>query len=88
MDVERDLIGFQRARFLLDIFRRILVVSLWVGILVVLLAATSWVWAVVWILPGLFLSVNVIGFVTLPLYAMLGLMPGVRRTKKRFFSGF
>lgn len=86
MDVDQELIGFQRGQFLLDILRRILIIWMWSGIFFLLLTTTSWVWAVVWLLPGLILSKIILGFLTLPLYIMLGLLPGVRRTKKRLFS--
>ena len=63
-----------------------LIIWMWAGIFMLLFAMTSWVWAVVWLIPGLFLSLNVIGFLTFPLYLLLNLLPGVRRSKKRLFG--
>jgi hypothetical protein len=62
------LASFVRRKAALDWVRRVIILTIWAGTAYLLLAA-SWVWAAVWLVPGLFLVLNLVGFAMLPAYA-------------------
>ena len=57
----------------LDFFRHTIIYTLWAFILVILIRNdTNWAWNIVWMIGGYILLLNLVGFATLPLYAILG----------------
>ena len=50
-----------------DLLRWFLILFLW-GAAAYLLWGIAWFWAVIWLVPGLYVVVNLVGFATLPLY--------------------
>ena len=59
-------------RTIADMIRWALILGIWcvVGFL---LWQVAWFWAVIWVVPGLFIVMNVVGFATLPIYYLVGL---------------
>ena len=51
----------------LDRARKLLIIAIWGGLSNLIFDA-SMVWGFIWLIPGLFLVMNIVGFATLPLY--------------------
>jgi hypothetical protein len=58
-------------RMLADLFRWLLMLVLWSEVTYVLWGI-GWGWALAWAFPGFFISLNIIGFATLPSYFKIG----------------
>ncbi len=54
-----------------DLLRCALIFGIW-GAIAFLLWQVAWFWAVIWIVPGLYVVMNVVGFATLPIYHLVG----------------
>ena len=67
MDTNAAIRQVLRRKQIADWTRRILIVGIW-GSLSYLIFGTSTVWGFVWLLPGFFVTMNLVGFATLPLY--------------------
>ena len=66
-----------------DLLRWALILGIW-GAVTYFLWGVAWFWGAIWIVPGFILIMNVVGFATLPLYALVGLSnPEVREAKRR-----
>ena len=70
------------ALVLLDTLRRLLIAAV-VVLVAVLLWRIAWYWAVIWVIPGLVVTMNIVGFLTVPLYWWLG-----ARAAKPFLQDF
>ena len=68
-----------------DMIRWALILGIWGGG-AYLLWTVAWFWAVIWILPGLYLTVNVVGFATLPIYYLVGIADPRMREAKRILD--
>lgn len=68
---ERNLTWQREAKGVLDFLRWIIILSVW-GIVCLRLYETGhWIWLTAWVPIGFILTVNVVGFATLPIYFLL-----------------
>ena len=72
-------------RTLADMLRWALILGI-VGVVALLLWQIAWFWAVIWIVPGLYIVMNVVGFATLPIYYFVGLSDPKMREAKRMLD--
>ncbi len=74
---ERKVKAYQTWKIIPDIIRWVLILGVLGAVFYFILTADVWgaiVWAILWIPIGFILLINVIGFLTLPLYALLALI--------------
>ncbi len=67
---------------ILDSCRWTLIVLLWVGV-AVWLWGFAWYWTAVWLIPGLIICLNLVGFAMVPLY----LAANGRAAERRLIEG-
>ena len=82
----QDIVGFAmlpRLITLLDVIREALILGIWAFVAYVLWGIW-WVWAVLWVVPGYILVMNIVGFATLPLYALIGYASPEAKRFRRF----
>lgn len=53
-----------------DVVRWVLIVTAWAAV-AVWLWSFAWYWGVIWLLPGLVITMNLVGLVMVPLYWIL-----------------
>lgn len=69
-------------RTLAALLRWSLILGIW-GVVAFLLWQVAWFWAAIWVVPGLFIVMNVVGFATLPIYYLVGLSdPKIRKAMR------
>ena len=72
-DLSEASIKTQKMHKRLDIFRKALIGIILVGVLFILVnAEVHWGWWIAWLTIGFVVVLNVVGFLTLPLYGMFG----------------
>ena len=59
-------------KMLADSLRNGLILFIW-GYVAYLLWNIWWVWAILWVIPGYILLLNLVGFATLPVYLLIGI---------------
>ena len=69
-----------------DAIRWALTLGIW-GFATYLLWGIAWWWAAIWITPGLIIVMNLVGFATLPVYALLGLHSPEAKALRQFSKG-
>ena len=68
---------------LADLLRWGLILGIW-SLVTYLLWGISWIWAVIWIVPGFILILNLVGFATLPIYAVIAANSPVGKQWRQF----
>lgn len=70
-------------RTLADLIRWALILGI-VAVVAFFLWQIAWFWAVIWVVPGFYIVMNVVGFATLPIYYLVGILdPKMREAKRR-----
>ena len=70
---------------LADTFRWALILGIW-GYVTVILWGIAWGWALLWVVPGFFLLLNLVGFATLPIYFLIALVSPEARAERQILE--
>ena len=72
---EYKLAGYNKWKIVPDTVRWVIILGAWGYIFYLLFSSNIWgavIWAILWVPIGFIVMMNVVGFLTLPLYALVG----------------